>query len=56
MSLTRLEMDQAKETQEGRRGAGPDGGGAAGFRVSLRKCLDYSIKNVGEGIPWWHSG
>ena len=50
--LTRLEMDQAEETQEGRRGAGPedDGGAAAGFKGSLRKCLDYSIsiKNVGE--------
>lgn len=55
--LTKLEMDQAKEPQEGNRGMGlgDDGCGAAEFRVPLRKCLNYSIsiKNVWEEFPSW---
>lgn len=52
--LTKLEMDQAEEPQEGRRGTGleEDGNRAGVFSVRgfLSRCLDYSIsfKNVEE--------
>lgn len=42
--LTKLEMDQAEISQEGRKGTGPEEDGSrAGLRVFVRGCLDYSI-------------
>ena len=58
--LTKLEMDQAEETPEGRRGVGleDDGGGGwggwGGGEGSLRKCsFSFYQKCRGEGASFF---